>query len=651
MTIQYNAAVTSATCADRVTLLNSLTDVPGLAQSALWDESKLPTEQWPWAVSCATSALGKDRTLAIATWRGDALSGFLPLVCRVKSGIKRLGMLGAQELAEPGDLVCVDDSARETLLKSLLTLGRPFVLERLPADSPTIPLLQQLCQGRAKCLVRPQASAPVIRLDATWQDPWFHLNSGRRSDMRRARRKAEQLGEVTVEILAPSPEQTPNLLQRALEIEAKSWKGDSGSALLHDEVRREFFFRYAAAAAEAGILRLSFLRAGETDLAMQIAVQTQNGLWLFKIGYDAAHSACSPGQLLMGETIAYASREGLATYEFLGAASSWTEVWTKSVRECVRVQVYPYSPCGSLALAADGAARAWNKRNEFLATAKGAVKQRAKKCINPILRRATAAYVAGESLADAEQVAAQFRKQNLAITLGYWDGPSDQPKHVEKLYSDALHSIAAHPGDYLSIKLPALGNGKEELDRMAGLAQELGVRLHFDALLPGSVDQTKAALERLRKQFPNLKLSTTLPARWRRSESDADWAIAHQFTVRIVKGQWADPNDPAYPSEEGFNTLAKKLSGQDIHVAIATHNVSLGVAVLQQLQASGTSCEWEFLYGLPRVAGLKQAAALGIPARVYVPYGESFLPYAFKQTLREPRKLWWLARDLFLAKR
>jgi proline dehydrogenase len=53
----------------------------------------------------------------------------------------------------------------------------------------------------------------------------------------------------------------------------------------------------------------------------------------------------------------------------------------------------------------------------------------------------------------------------------------------------------------------------------------------------------------------------------------------------------------------------------------------------------------ELLYGLPMRASRKLAERIGVAVRVYVPYGEAYMPYALGQVRRKPRILWWLAKD------
>jgi CelD/BcsL family acetyltransferase involved in cellulose biosynthesis len=119
---------------------------------------------------------------------------------------------------------------------------------------------------------------------------------------------------------------------------------------LSDPDRRRFFEQYTAIASERGILRLCFLKIGGHTAAIQIAVESGGGFWLLKVGYDETFSRSSPGNLLMLETLRYAAKRGLRSYEFLGSAEPWTEMWTNRVRPCVSVRAYPNNVRGAAAL-------------------------------------------------------------------------------------------------------------------------------------------------------------------------------------------------------------------------------------------------------------------------------------------------------------
>jgi CelD/BcsL family acetyltransferase involved in cellulose biosynthesis len=336
--------------------------------------SRSPIDQFNWTRCCLATVARGEQLCAAALVRDGELLAAAALIAG-GTWIKRGVLIGVAQLREPMDLLWSNEQALEMLLKRLVQSGRPLVFERVPAVSATRDLLEKVCRGRALFVCRPQPSCPFIPLDARWREPESNLNSGRRSDLRRARRRAEQIGPLTTEILAPRAAELDDLLDTAFAIEDRSWKGDAGTALARDRKRAEFYRRYAHAAAAEGSLRLCFLRIGEVPAAMQLAVERGGGFWLLKIGYDAQFRACSPGLLLMRDTIAYAAASGLATYEFLGEADQWTDVWTRQERQSVSLRVYPFGAWGMAALAADAARvacrntlRGWDQCKQRLRT-------------------------------------------------------------------------------------------------------------------------------------------------------------------------------------------------------------------------------------------------------------------------------------------
>jgi CelD/BcsL family acetyltransferase involved in cellulose biosynthesis len=161
------------------------------------------------------------------------------------------------------------------------------------------------------------------------------------------------MGPLAFDILRPTPGELKPLLDEAMRIEAASWKGRVGTALASDPVREAFYRGYAAAACTKGTLHISFLRIGPQAAAMEIAVESGNRFWLLRIGYDEAFATCSPGALLMLETVRYAAARGLHSYEFLGTSESWTRMWTQLERPCVSLRAYPTNLRGMLVFAAD----------------------------------------------------------------------------------------------------------------------------------------------------------------------------------------------------------------------------------------------------------------------------------------------------------
>jgi CelD/BcsL family acetyltransferase involved in cellulose biosynthesis len=236
------------------------------------------------------------------------------------------------------------------LAPALAELNSPLLFHRLPAGY--VPALRDHLTKFGAVLWEPVSGCPWIPLDEGWREPEQRLNAGRRSDVRRARRLAESYGPVSYEVIAPEPDKLHSWLAAALQIEAASWKGEAGSALLADVPRLNFYRRYAELACEQGIFRCCFLRIGSRIAAMQLAIEFGGRFWLLKIGYDQGFARCSPGTLLLLESIRHAARRGLEAFEFLGCVEPWTRMWTDRERPCVALRYYPSRLQGVVAHAA-----------------------------------------------------------------------------------------------------------------------------------------------------------------------------------------------------------------------------------------------------------------------------------------------------------
>lgn len=612
--------------------------------SRLCDLHGGPIEQWDWA-TC--NAPADPRSVEIVTVHGEGpLLAIAALGRRRVRGVSRRVMLGVGEHYEPMEFLAANDTALDSLTSRLAGSGMPLICGRLPEESATVASLQRAFRKRGLVRTRREAAAPYITLDDSWRSPENHLNSGRRSDLRRAGRRAAKGGSVEYEILTPSPGEVGPLLDEAIRIENESWKGTAGTALACDPARADFFRRYSAQAAGRGALRVCFLRIAGRAIAMQIAVVQSRRFWLLKVGYDAAYSRCSPGLLLMNETISWAARERLLSYEFLGRSEAWTEVWTQQERSCVSIVAYPRSFAGAAALVADSVAAAAAKTNETLTAGVARCRSAARGAVAKLVQRASRSYIAGPALDDACRVRDALHSRGTPSTIGFWDKDGDEPRAVADEYLAGLDRLAETADDaYLSIKLPSLKFDGGLLRSIADRARSYGRRIHFDALATADAEPTRTLVTGLRKSHPDLTIGFTLPGRWRRSLDDADWAVEQQLAVRVVKGQWADPEDAGRDLRTGYLEVIDRLAGRARHVSVASHDVTLATEAVNRLRAAGTPCDLELLYGLPSRASLQAARKLNLAVRVYVPYGAAYLPYAVARLRRNPRVAWWLIRD------
>jgi proline dehydrogenase len=262
--------------------------------------------------------------------------------------------------------------------------------------------------------------------------------------------------------------------------------------------------------------------------------------------------------------------------------------------------------------------------------------------------RARRAYVAGPGLADALDASGSLLARGITSTLGFWNSAADPPRTVADVYLASVEALGSQAlGSQLAVKTPALGLSGGLVAEVVARSRDAAVDVVFDSLAHEDAEPTLSlALASAR----DARIGCTLPARWRRSRRDADAAVEAGLAVRVVKGQWPDP-DGEPDLRRGFLDVVDSLTGRARQVGIATHDVALAREALRRLRLAGTRCELELLLGLPLGPGLRLARAAAVPVRVYVPYGHAYLPYAVRRCRRSPRVLWWAAQDVVLGPR
>jgi CelD/BcsL family acetyltransferase involved in cellulose biosynthesis len=313
----------------------------------------MPMQSLGFAAALAdTFSAGADiRVFSIG--HGGDLVGLLPL-CRAPGRFARWTMLGAVETGEPGDALCLDPEAAGLLARAIVRDGRALELHRVPAGSPLIPAVKAALRGRGWVSIRPAGPMPTIALDAAWRDPAAQFNAGRRSDFRRAARRAGELGAVSFEVRRPAPDAFDALFDEAVAVEALSWKREAGTAIAVNRAKEECFRRFFRWGAAQGAFRIAFMRIDGAAVAMQMALEWDGRYWLFKIGFDETYARCSPGSLLMLHSIGWAAKQGLIAYELLGNIEPWIATfWTQDRHDCVRLRAYPYNAKGAAAFAGD----------------------------------------------------------------------------------------------------------------------------------------------------------------------------------------------------------------------------------------------------------------------------------------------------------
>jgi proline dehydrogenase len=248
-------------------------------------------------------------------------------------------------------------------------------------------------------------------------------------------------------------------------------------------------------------------------------------------------------------------------------------------------------------------------------------------------------HVTGESAEAAARSCIRLVGSGMAITVGYFHAENAQPAEVTETYRRLAAALAGSDCDMLlAVKAPALAF---DADRVRAIAAA-GVPLAFDSLAEPFAARTLDLGEAF-------AAGIALPTRWRRSVDDARRLRDGPCRIRLVKGEWADPAADPPDFAAAYARLAHVLAGRTATVAIATHDPELAETSLKVLLEAGTPCELEQLRGLPRRRTMAVARKLGVPVRLYYPFGPGWWPYAVDKALARPYLPLWAFRDLIGA--
>jgi proline dehydrogenase len=235
-------------------------------------------------------------------------------------------------------------------------------------------------------------------------------------------------------------------------------------------------------------------------------------------------------------------------------------------------------------------------------------------------------------------------RHGLAATVGYFQSGDARPEEIVAANKAVAGLLADRRGDvYLSVKAPPLAFDPAHLRSVADAAAAAGLALMFDAHAPRDAERTLQAVAGFLRDSP--RTGFALPARWRRSMADAAAFRESSARIRVVKGEWADPQWADPDVEANYLGLVARLAGRAAPVAVATHDPGLAERALTLLLDAGTPCELEQLRGLPARRTMTIARRLGVPVRVYVPFGPGWWPYAVDKALGRPYLLAWMIED------
>jgi CelD/BcsL family acetyltransferase involved in cellulose biosynthesis len=189
--------------------------------------------------------------------------------------------------------------------------------------------------------------SPYIPLHSTYAEFQAQLSSKFRANLRRRRKKLDEMGRVTVERVMGGME-LDGKLEEGYALEQSGWKGRGGTAIAQDNATWGFYTELARTASYGGHLALYFLRLDGKPIAFHYGLEYGRRYYLLKPAYDEAYRECSPGQLLMDEVLKDCMVRGFEEFDFLGPDMTWKRDWTRHVRPHTWLFVFRDSAYGRL---------------------------------------------------------------------------------------------------------------------------------------------------------------------------------------------------------------------------------------------------------------------------------------------------------------
>jgi proline dehydrogenase len=279
---------------------------------------------------------------------------------------------------------------------------------------------------------------------------------------------------------------------------------------------------------------------------------------------------------------------------------------------------------------------------------------------NPIARRVSHRFVAGERLDEALEAAANLNAHRITGILDLLgEGVTDLAgaTYAVEQYEEATDAIAARNLDAtISIKLSQLGQTVDRAACVANLneilnhAQGVGVPVEIDMEDSSLVSDTLSQFREATTKYPQTRLA--IQAALRRTPLDLETMASLKPRVRLVKGAYAEPVDVAQQSKEEiraqFKFLTDWLFQYGTDPAFGTHDSELiGYARKAAARAGMGPNEFEIqmLYGIRRDLQQKLADT-GHRIRVYIPFGSAWYPYLTRRMAERPSNMLFFLRAL-----
>ena len=339
---------------------------------ALWQRSEVsvPLARAEFVAQWVSQFGQRGAFLALVVKDGETFVAALPLIGSHLPQRLHCGGLTSNPWGLCGDFLldgAADKTAAlETLVEGLNEVPWPLLcLAPVAYESRRWRLLAAAAQSRGlRTLAVFSDRVGQVQIDGRWDDYLAARSGNHRRYLRKARKRAELSGELTLDVHTElSASELETLMRRGCEIEDHNWKGAAGTSILRAPKMFEWHTEQARRMAGYGHLQLTFLSHAGRPIAFEYGYRAKATYFSPKVGYDAAYARFSPGQLLRAMLLERFFSDGkIAHVDFWGPLSDATAKWATAHYPVGKIWIAPRRFSSRLALAGYTAIRRYWRR-------------------------------------------------------------------------------------------------------------------------------------------------------------------------------------------------------------------------------------------------------------------------------------------------
>jgi CelD/BcsL family acetyltransferase involved in cellulose biosynthesis len=340
----------SAVAARRIEIVERWDELATLTEA--WEElaancGVAPFSSYYWVNGWRVSYGEKIEPRAIACWRDGILVGLLPLGLMRRPLSNRLSWVPVTSLQlfandkTPFNQLLVAPAYLDVLDEMLgaAVNGVPqwtvLTLENLRWDAVTAAAVQAGVELGLPIRQRSGPQSTVVDLSHGYDAYLGRCSRNFRHAIRQARRRVEaKAHRMHVDMDGRS-----RLLQRALEVGSRSWKGYVGTSLAASTEGRSFLTRLHKAFGPRGEMWLLVLEIDGHDVGSLVALRRGSTAYAYVMDFDEAYALLSPGRYLIDRLLEVSGAAGAARVDML-RRTPFTARFSDETYPLVQVQLY-----------------------------------------------------------------------------------------------------------------------------------------------------------------------------------------------------------------------------------------------------------------------------------------------------------------------